>query len=274
MSKWLKIIEGNKTINVTEETNLILNDTETSFPEAESDDVDIKGIDGILPGAINFAPFTLNLEMVCVGVDIADYHTTLHKIRNLFNRRTPYYVVHSDLPGVKYAINTAKVSAERVLSQHFKLTVELNVYKGYSESINTTIQAIDFDSDWFVENNIPLDISPKYHHTSNQFEIWNGSTDTIDPRKGHKLQIVLNVNATGGFKLVNYTTGSVFEYKKSITKDVPIILDKVYAYRDMNRCGIDTNRGVITLAEGRNVFAIKGDVTSQETQFDFPFIYR
>ncbi|TXN95968.1 phage tail family protein, partial [Staphylococcus aureus] len=52
------------------------------------------------------------------------------------------------------------------------------------------------------------------------------------------------------------------------------VLDGVYAYRDINRVGIDTNRGIITLAPGKNEFKIKGDVSDIKTTFKFPFIYR
>ena len=124
------------------------------------------------------------------------------------------------------------------------------------------------------ENGFPLNIDPVYKHTTNQFTIWNGSTDTIDPRFKHELKILLNLNADGGFELVNYTTGDSFRYNKSISKDIDFVLDGVYAYRDGNRVGIDTNRGIITLAEGKNELKIKGDVSDITSEFKFPFIYR
>ncbi|HGO3192401.1 TPA: phage tail family protein, partial [Staphylococcus aureus] len=57
-------------------------------------------------------------------------------------------------------------------------------------------------------------------------------------------------------------------------KNTDFVLDGVYAYRDINRVGIDTNRGIITLAPGKNEFKIKGDVSDIKTTFKFPFIYR
>src|SRR5699024_10709263 len=125
------------------------------------------------------------------------------------------------------------------------------------------------------ENGFPLDFEPKYHHTSSQFTIWNGSTDTIDPRNiHHQLQIKMNIKATDGFELVNYTTGDIFRYNKSISPDIDFVLSRVHAYYDNNKVGIDTNRGVVTLAPGKNIFKVRGDVSTQSVVFKFPFIYR
>lgn len=178
------------------------------------------------------------------------------------------------MPGVKYAVNTANVTSNLKDGSSTEIEVSLNVYKGYSESVNWTDSEFLFDSNWMFENGIPLDFTPKYTHTSNQFTIWNGSTDTINPRFKHDLKILINLNASGGFELVNYTTGDIFKYNKSIDKNNDFVLDGVYAYRDINRVGIDTNRGIITLAPGKNEFKIKGDVSDIKTTFKFPFIYR
>ena len=125
----------------------------------------------------------------------------------MFNRRHPYYVITSQMPGVKYAVNTANVTSNLKDGSSTEIEVSLNVYKGYSESVNWTDSEFLFDSNWMFENGIPLDFTPKYTHTSNQFTIWNGSTDTINPRFKHDLKILINLNASGGFELVNYTTG-------------------------------------------------------------------
>ncbi|HDE5349160.1 TPA: phage tail family protein, partial [Staphylococcus aureus] len=236
--------------------------------------VTINGVDGILPGAISFAPFSLVLRFGYDGIDVIDLNLFEHWFRSVFNRRHPYYVITSQMPGVKYAVNTANVTSNLKDGSSTEIEVSLNVYKGYSESVNWTDSEFLFDSNWMFENGIPLDFTPKYTHTSNQFTIWNGSTDTINPRFKHDLKILINLNASGGFELVNYTTGDIFKYNKSIDKNTDFVLDGVYAYRDINRVGIDTNRGIITLAPGKNEFKIKGDVSDIKTTFKFPFIYR
>ncbi|MFU1791455.1 phage tail domain-containing protein [Mammaliicoccus sciuri] len=272
---WVKIIDGNKSINVTDNERLEFISYEIPTVNPKNEKIEIKGTDGYMPSVINFDSFPLNLTFRYTGYDSIDVNLYTQSIRSIFNRRNPYYIVHSKLPGLKYAVDTAQISFERETIRHYKINVEFNCYKGFSESVNTTDDEFLFESNWMFDNGIPLDFTPKYQHETNQFTIWNGSTDTIDPRNlHHQLQILLNINATNGFELVNYTTGDVFKYNKSISPNIDFVLSGIHAYRNQNKVGIDTNRGVITLAPGKNEFKIKGDVTSQKVLFKFPFIYR
>lgn len=272
---WVKIIDGNKIINVTDKEGLEFISYEIPIVNPKNEKIEIKGTDGYMPSVINFDSFPLNLTFRYTGYDSIDVNLYTQSIRSIFNRRNPYYIVHSKLPGLKYAVDTAQISFERETIRHYKINVEFNCYKGFSESVNTTDDEFLFESNWMFDNGIPLDFTPKYQHETNQFTIWNGSTDIIDSRNiHHQLQILLNVNATNGFELVNYTTGDVFKYNKSISSNIDFVLSGIHAYRDQNKVGIDTNRGVITLAPGKNEFKIKGDVTSQKVLFKFPFIYR
>ncbi len=43
------------------------------------------------------------------------------------------------MPGVKYAVNTANVTSNLKDGSSTEIEVSLNVYKGYSESVNSTI---------------------------------------------------------------------------------------------------------------------------------------
>lgn len=274
MQSFVKIIDGYKEEVITDFNQLIFLDARAESPNTNDNSVTINGVDGILPGAISFAPFSLVLRFGYDGIDVIDLNLFEHWFRSVFNRRHPYYVITSQMPGVKYAVNTANVTSNLKDGSSTEIEVSLNVYKGYSESVNWTDSEFLFDSNWMFENGIPLDFTPKYTHTSNQFTIWNGSTDTINPRFKHDLKILINLNGSGGFELVNYTTSDIFKYNKSIDKNTDFVLDGVYAYRDINRVGIDTNRGIITLAPGKNEFKIKGDVSDIKTTFKFPFIYR
>ncbi|MGW7932332.1 phage tail domain-containing protein [Staphylococcus xylosus] len=272
--KWVKLIDSDETIVVTDIEGLEFIDYEVPTVKSKSNSVDMAGIDGKLPSIISFDTFSLKLIFRYTGIDVFDAESFCHSIRPVFNRRRPYYITHNRLPGIKYAIDQADVSFEKETLRHYKIIVEFNVYKGYSESIHTTQNIIDFSSYWSGENHISLTFNPKYKHKSNQFTIWNGSNDIIKPQFGHQLNIKLNVQSNGGFELVNLTTGDIFKYKKSSNKDTDIVLNSIYAYRENYRCGIDTNRGVITLAPGYNEFKIKGEVSSCSSEFDFPFIYR
>ncbi|MDK9851021.1 phage tail family protein [Staphylococcus equorum] len=275
MEHWVNFITDNKTERITDIDNFKFLDAKEDDVIPKYDTVELNGADGILPGQINFEPFKLVLRFSYKAIDYKDYLLFKSKMRGVFFKKAPFYIVHSKMPGKKYAVISDNNSIDDKTDKFGEFEVSFVVYKGFSESVNTTDDEFFFDSNWMFENGIPLDFEPKYHHTSSQFTIWNGSTDTIDPRNiHHQLQIKMNIKATDGFELVNYTTGDIFRYNKSISPGIDFVLSGVHAYYDNNKVGIDTNRGIITLAPGKNILKIRGDVSSQNVVFKFPFIYR
>ena len=50
------------------------------------------------------------------------------------------------MPGVKYAVNTANVTSNLKDGSSTEIEVSLNVFKGYSESVNWTDSEFLFDS--------------------------------------------------------------------------------------------------------------------------------
>lgn len=275
MEHWVNFITDNKTERITDIDNFKFLDAKEDDVIPKYDTVELNGADGILPGQINFEPFKLVLRFSYKAIDYKDYLLFKSKMRGVFFKKAPFYIVHSKMPGKKYAVISDNNSIDDKTDKFGEFEVSFVVYKGFSESVNTTDDEFFFDSNWMFENGIPLDFEPKYHHTSSQFTIWNGSTDTIDPRNiHHQLQIKMNIKATDGFELVNYTTGDIFRYNKSISPGIDFVLSGVHAYYDNNKVRIDTNRGIITLAPGKNIIKIRGDVSSQNVVFKFPFIYR
>lgn len=275
MERWVKIIDENHEEIISGDNGFFFLDAEVEYPKAVDNDLTMEGVDGTLPGYTTYAPFDLILRFGFEGLDLTDKNVFEHHLRAKFCHRRPFYIITSQLPNIKYAVNRAQINPTlKPDGKSIEFEVTFNVYKGYSESTFTTKTIVDFSSDWGVENHFPMDQNVKYKHTKNQFTIWNGSNDTIKPQFGHQLNIKLNIQSNGGFELINLTTGDKFKYKKSSAKETDIILNSIYAYRENYRCGIDTNRGVITLEPGYNEFKIKGEVSSCLTEFDFPFIYR
>ena len=48
---------------------------------------------------MNFGPFNLILRFSYKGMDYKEYRLAKEKLRQLINRRDPYFVWHSDMPG-------------------------------------------------------------------------------------------------------------------------------------------------------------------------------
>ena len=273
--KWAYIIDGSEMTSVS--------DNRCHFLESEITEIDIKtteqeisGVDGILAGHNSFGPFELSLKFYYDGADNSDLILFTEKIKRIIYTRNAMYVAHSDMPGRKYAFNSAKIEWEKITSSDMTFSIIFNCFKGYSESLKETDEFSLSSGEWQLENGLLADDSIKYKHNTTRFKIFNGSSDTIAPfPHRHKLIIKLNVNAPKGFKLINRTTGDVFEYKKAITKSKQIIINGIYPTIDGKRVGIDTNHEWLTLAPGYNDIEIIGtDITEPNAQFIFPFIYR
>ncbi|MDW4382542.1 phage tail family protein [Staphylococcus saprophyticus] len=276
MKKWVKMITDNGTTDITDIDGLMYLDFKEEDVENRINLQEISGVDGGLLSPISFAPFNLILRFVYSGVDVTDYHLLKKQLRSMLYSRTPFYIVHSDMPGMKYAVVTDSTAVEDVYGRNGTFEVTFTVYKGYSESLYETNEYDKTSDKWQFGNGLLVNDDIKYKHNTTSFKIFNGSSDTIAPfPHRHKLIIKLNVNAPKGFKLINRTTGDVFEYKKAITKNKQIIINGIYPTIDGKRVGIDTNHEWLTLAPGYNNIEIIGtDITEPTAEFIFPFIYR
>lgn len=190
-------------------------------------------------------------------------------------RRTPFYITHSDNPGVKYAVYCDENAITDMGYQNGTFDITFIVFKGYSESLMTTDDFSLNSEYWQFGNGLVTDQDIVYVHSKRKFKIFNGSSDTVTPIHRHHLIIKMNVKAPNGFILHNKTTGDKFKYKKAIRDNDTVILNGVYPFKNKKRCGIDTNWEYITLAPGYNDFEVLGDgAIVKEIKFTFNYVYR
>ncbi|MBO1209151.1 phage tail domain-containing protein [Mammaliicoccus sciuri] len=275
----------NKTVRIFDENmNIVLTDefSKLKFLKATEEGVEnritsteIKGVDGVIVSPISFGPFNLVLSFFYRGSDVFDYKNVQKRLRGMLHRRTPFYITHSDMPGVKYAVYCEENSITDMGYQNGTFDITFIVFKGYSESLMTT-DDFSLNSDyWQFGNGLVTNQDISYVHTKRKFKIFNGSSDTITPIHRHHLIIKMNVKAPNGFILHNKTTGDKFEYKKAIRDNDTVILNGVYPFKNKKRCGIDTNWEYITLAPGYNDFEVLGDgIIVKEIKFTFNYVYR
>lgn len=253
-------------------------ESEITEVNTKTEEQEIAGMDGVLVGANTFGSFELTLRFYYDGVDSNDLILFTEKIKKIIHTRKPMYVVHSELPARKYAFNSAKIEWEKITNSDTTFSISFNVYKGYSESLYDTDNYNLSDGLWQFESGVLPDSTTKYEHTRQKFEILNGSSDTINPRLRHKLKIYIRLDAPNGFKLINTTTGDIFEYTEPLDSNDRLLIDGAYPWllHDLQdkRCGRNTNHGVITLAPGINKIEIWGNVSNTNVKFTFPFIYR
>ena len=278
MEKWVKMFDDNSTTLLTDIEGLTFLDAREDDVELKVNSVEVQGTDGVMLGPTSFGPFKLILRLFYRGVDIKDYKLIKQKLRGMLFKRTPFYIVHSDIPAKKYAVYCEDNAITDVGHQNGEFEITFTVYKGYSESLYDTDQFSLMSDNWQFESGLLPDSTTAYSHKRAKFEILNGSNDTINPRMRHRLKIIIRINAPNGFELVNRTTGDIFKYTKEITTSTPLTIEGGYPFLHVNmskiRCGRSTNHGIITLAPGINKFEIWGNVTGADVQFIFPFIYR
>jgi len=274
--RWLKIIDENGTKDINEYiNNFIFLDAKASYPVSVEDSITMKGVDGELPGVASFAPFNLVVKFGFDGIDEIDINLMEQKLRSIFYKRTPYYIVTSDNPGIKYKVNNPDMNPDYADFSTTRFEMTFSVKDGYSESLKDTSQFSLSSGDWQFEAGVLSDDEIKYTHDTTAFKIYNGSSDTINPLLRHQFKLLVNIDAPKGFKINNKTTGDVFEYKKGIKKNQQLVINGVHPFINNKRVGIDTNWQWLTLAKGFNDIEITGEnIKEVKTQWIFPFIYR
>lgn len=273
--KWVEIWDDKENFKLTDIYGLNFLDYELIESSVKTNEVDMPGIDGVMVGTNTLEPFDIVLNFFFDGADKHDLNLFAEKLRKKLRRRDPFYLRHSYLPGIKYAINSAEINHEKLNHSDVEITMTFHCYKGYSESFKETNEYSLYSDNWQFENNLLSDSNIKYKHNTTSFSIYNGSTDTINPLLRHKFKLLINIDAPNGFKLENKTTGDVFEYKKPIKKNTQIMIQGVHPFIGNSRIGIDTNWKWITLDAGYNEIEITGkNIGETSTQWIFPFIYR
>lgn len=276
MEKTVKIYDDSFEEVLTDIPNLKMLDFDEDGVEVNVNSQEMSGRDGVgLLGPATFGAYNLVIRLFYTGQDTKDYNLLKQKLRSLLFRRRPYYIVHSDMPGKKYAVYCNENAITDIGTRYGEFEITFVVFKGYSESLRDTDDMKLLQENVQFEQGLVLSEKLQYKHKTKSFKIYNGSTDVIDPLMRHKLIIQMSVEAPNGFKIRNKTTGDLFEYKKKIKKSQDFILNGVYPYVDKKRVGVDTNYSYMTLAPGENNIVIEGDgVEKIDIKFIFNFIYR
>lgn len=275
MKKEVKLFNDDFDIKLTDIPNLKFLDFIEEGVEVKANTTEVNGTDGVLMGPSSFGPFNLILNFSFKGQDTKDLRLIKQKLRGLLFRREPYFVWHSDLPGKKYAVYCTEDGNESLTNSFATFAVTFVVFKGYSESLKETDQFSLSSGEWQLEGGVLAYEDIKYKHDTTSFNIYNGSSDVINPLLRHKFKLLINIDAPKGFKITNKTTGDVFEYRKAIKNNQRLTINGVHPFINNKRVGIDTNWQWLTLDKGFNEIEIIGEnISNVQTHWVFPFIYR
>lgn len=273
--KWAYIIDGSESTYISDDKCRFL-ESEITEVNTKTNEQEIGGVDGVLVGSNTFDSFELTLKFYYNGVDNSDLILFTEKIKRIIHTRSIMYVIHSDMPGRKYAFNSAKIEWEKITNSDVTFSIVFNCFKGYSESIYDTSHIRNNDNTWQFEAGMEFnDDSLIYKHTTSGFKIYNGSDDKIDPLLNHKLIIYINIDAPNGFILWNRTTDEQFIYRKPVESSQAFTIKGVHPLLDGQRVGHNSNWQWITLEKGYNDFQFLGDnISNINVEFVFNYIYR
>ncbi|MDW4471190.1 phage tail family protein, partial [Staphylococcus saprophyticus] len=197
MVKTVTIFNDDFSTTLTDLKGLKFLDAKEEGVEVIPNTVETKGRDGVRIGRASFGTFKLVLRFFYRGTDTQDYKLFKHKLRGLLFRRDPFFIVHSDMPAIKYAVYCEENAITDIGTKFGEFEVTFVVIKGFSESLKDTLDVNFLSDNWQFESGLITDQDISYRHNRKGFKIWNGSNDTIDPLN-HKLIIRIKADAPNG----------------------------------------------------------------------------
>ena len=221
----------------------------------------------------SFDSFPITFEFDHFADNLNDLILTETELRELFNKEGEYYFIYTREPGKRYPVTVESISSTKKAYFKGNFVVSFSAYKGYAESMVTTLSSFSLEDDWqFSQGLVSEDYS--YSHNTSHFTIFNAGSFEIDPRESD-LRITLEGESEGNVTIFNKTTGDRFIYYPSLSTNLgqTLVLDGVYPKLNGVSCGIDKNHGLITLAEGVNEIEIQ-NITRVKSSWDFRFLYK
>ncbi|MBC1523728.1 phage tail domain-containing protein [Listeria booriae] len=268
---WVRAIIGQDEFSITEGFNLRLMEVIEEDAEANDNSINLSGMDGVLPVTNTFAPFNLVFKFKLNAFDVQDFHLIKRKLKDFLHRREPYFIYHQKNAGMKFAVDRVEIETDRRSKDTGIFTVTFRVYKGYAESLGTCLDSLTFDADiWQAGTNLQIQ-DMRYIYDRSPINLYNASSDTINPLMRHSLDIALTCE--GSPRIENITTGDVYQFYGTLKKQDVLLISGVYTYVNNTRRGKDTNHQVLRLAKGWNDIRVTG-VSNLLIAFSFPFIYR
>lgn len=220
-----------------------------------------------------FRSFNLEAEFFLEYGSAFDYQLKETELFSFLFDDDSYYLFSDLEPGKRYYVRPSGVTTKEQGTSYIIYTVTFNVFMGCSESLATTLSDFSLTDDWqFSQGAVAEDYS--YSQTVSRFTIYNGGDFTIDPRE-NDLILTLEGESDGNATIFNKTTGDRFIYYKPLSTSLgqTLAIDCVYPKLNGVSCGIDTNHGLITLAQGLNEIEIQ-NVSRVKTTWDFRFLYK
>lgn len=267
------LVFSDKAVNLTELAGIKLQDINISFPVPKNEFVSFADSIGqrLVSQSYDSFPLTFEFDLKCKNRE--DVILKDLELRKLFYREPEYHFLYDQEPGKKYpvAIDSITPTFKTFYMKHY--VVNFTVYKGYAESITSTLSEFNLKDEWqFSQGLVAKDY--EYTFTHSRFIVYNAGDFTVDPRENY-LKIQIEGESDGEITIVNKTTKERFIYRPRLSSVMGEWIDIIGVYPRKNgiSCGIDTNHGLISLVPGINEIEIQ-NVSQVKSSWDFNFLYK
>ncbi|MFJ7665604.1 phage tail domain-containing protein [Lysinibacillus sp. NPDC097195] len=299
-----KLVKSSGLEIILSDERFITKDIVVSPIEIKRDVADVERRAGAVNELIKHGTRRIQLHLMFVAKDHSDFETLQDRAFDLFTDLEPYYLYKAiptkqstmyefELPGKDwgkeldfkpsevaflhgkryFVINSDMTQIEQKgLTGLF--TVEIETYLlPYGESAATLKELKLWDANkWEWNQGLTWDEDLQYKFTTNDFTVKNLGNVKIDPRES-ELKITVKATATSYFEIKNVSTGEVFRFNGTLTATDTLVLNGIHTYKNGANAILNTNKKLLTVAPGNNVFSVSGG-TIQSIEFDFRFLYK
>lgn len=232
----------------------------------------IDGMDGHLDLGTTYEGRNLYASLRVFAPEIYEFALIRNDLFRILDSREEFYLISAEEPKKRWRV---KYDSPFNLARRSLLFADLDIAfkspSAYSESIGSLLDPYTFDVElWQFGMNIPM-VDFAYKHNTRSFSIWNLGDKVIDPR--HDMLQIFYKGASRDLKITNQTTGDTWQHFGSSQAGDTITLDGVFTRKNGVSVFNNTNRKLIRLAPGENIFTLTGTSGAFEIAFDFRFLY-
>lgn len=215
----------------------------------------------------------IRAQILFYSRDIWDFYLFRNEIFKLFASQEPFYIITNREPGKRWKVrvSSAYEIEPKAFGQYGEFNIVFKSAASFCESIGTTMDSLDFDSNLWQLGQGLIAEDTKYIHNTTSFRIFNAGDVVIDPK-----QIPLKIRYIGASRNIaikNRTTGDVWSYTGESASGNVIELNGVKATKNGMSIFGDTNWGLIRIEPGWNDFILSGTTGNFKIEFDFRFYY-
>jgi len=239
-------------------------------PEPRNVTEEVEGQDGLIDLGTTLDARKITGIFKMTAEDSIDFALLRNEIFKIFDSRESFYLIDKREQGKRWEVKCVNMFQIPRKYIYGEFSIDFICFKGFAESIGTTLEPITFDSElWEIGQGLSLD-ETMYTHTTNIFQIYNAADGVvIDPRK---LPLMITFKGPSSkLQIINHTTGDTWSCEGTTLSDDTIKLDGIRSTKNNLSIFRETNHGIITLAAGMNDFELIGTSGSFTISFDFRF---